>query len=141
MKSCFKCGELKPFSDLYRHSRMADGYLGKCKSCAKRDVHENRQSKFLQYREYERKRYSESAERRESCSRHASDWSARNPDKRLAHRAVQAAVESGALIPGPCESCSAESPIHAHHDDYSKPLDIRWLCISCHRRHHASVKT
>jgi transposase-like protein len=29
----------------------------------------------------------------------------------------------------------------AHHDDYSKPLRVRWLCRKCHRRYHADEKS
>lgn len=42
-------------------------------------------------------------------------------------------------IPEACEECgvsSKESNLEAHHSDYSKPLDVRWLCQSCHRAWH-----
>lgn len=45
------------------------------------------------------------------------------------------AIREGVLTRQPCETCSAE-PTEAHHDDYEKPLDVRWLCKSCHRAWH-----
>lgn len=44
---------------------------------------------------------------------------------------VQTALLSGKIEPQPCEICG-ESRAYAHHDDYSKPLEVRWLC----KRHH-----
>ena len=44
------------------------------------------------------------------------------------------AIELGFLVPKPCESCGV-TDVQAHHVDYSKPLDVRWLC----RRHHMDI--
>ena len=52
----------------------------------------------------------------------------------LAQRAVDTAIRNGSLQRGTCEVCGAER-VDAHHDDYSKPLDVRWLC----RRHHLQL--
>lgn len=52
-----------------------------------------------------------------------------------AHAAVKKAREAGELTAQPCEICGKEKA-EAHHDDYSKPLEVRWLCRSHHGQHH-----
>ncbi len=44
-------------------------------------------------------------------------------------------IKSGKLIRQPCEVCG-EVKVEAHHDDYSKPFEVRWLCGNHHREHH-----
>ena len=54
-----------------------------------------------------------------------------------AHSAVAYAVEKGTLIrPAACSTCCQAAFTVAHHDDYNKPLSVRWLCRSCHRKWH-----
>lgn len=61
----------------------------------------------------------------------------RDMRKRRIHSMVSQAIKTGRLQRGPCESCGATERIHAHHDDYSRPYDVRWLCHSCHSSLHA----
>lgn len=44
-------------------------------------------------------------------------------------------IKAGKLIKQPCEVCG-EIQVDAHHDDYNKPMDIRWLCKFHHNEHH-----
>ncbi len=39
-----------------------------------------------------------------------------------------------ALVPGECEACHRKDYIQAHHEDYSKPTEVIWLCTACHRK-------
>jgi hypothetical protein len=55
--------------------------------------------------------------------------------KRSARVAVSNAIQSGALARGSCEVCGTAKNVQAHHDDYSKALEVRWLCV----RHHTDV--
>ena|ERR1035437_2491923 len=49
---------------------------------------------------------------------------------------VYEALRDGRLVRQPCETCG-RTPAQAHHDDYSRPLDVRWLCGSHHRLEHS----
>jgi hypothetical protein len=49
---------------------------------------------------------------------------------------VKSALRSGKLKRQPCEVCGAKNS-QAHHDDYSKPLEVRWLCPAHHGKEHA----
>ncbi len=55
--------------------------------------------------------------------------------------AVFYAVRTGNLIrPDMCSECSRKCKPEGHHDDYSKPLEVIWLCTECHgKRHRAPV--
>jgi hypothetical protein len=67
--------------------------------------------------------------------RYAARSKSRSPKKRAAHVAVERALTNGAMRRQPCETCGAK-PAEAHHDDYSKPLSVRWLCRSHHQAWH-----
>lgn len=63
----------------------------------------------------------------------------RYPEKVAARNAVYAAIKSGKLVPQPCEVCGATEDVHGHHDDYTKKLDVRWLCRKHHREVHGGT--
>jgi hypothetical protein len=62
-------------------------------------------------------------------------WRANNPEKYAAQRLLTHAIKKGVLIPMPCEVCGSEKT-EGHHWDYSKPLDVRWLCKTHHLEAH-----
>jgi hypothetical protein len=67
------------------------------------------------------------------------EWNRRNPEKREAQVAVGHAIRDGRLSKEPCEKCG-DSKVQGHHDDYSKPLDVRWLCPTHHAEHHVQQR-
>ena len=134
-KECFKCKAVLPLSEFYKHPMMADGHLGKCKACTKRDVIANRTAKVAYYRTYDRKRHKEVAERREAHRQRSREFGKKHPEKRRAHTAVHNALRDGKLKRQPCSKCGARTA-QAHHEDYSRPLDVTWLCFECHRKEH-----
>ena len=58
---------------------------------------------------------------------------------RRAHWAVKWALETGKLIRQPCEVCG-NAKAQAHHDDYMKPLEVRWLCSHDHAAHYLELR-
>lgn len=66
-------------------------------------------------------------------SQYKATWKARNAIAASCHTKVKSAIKSGKLIrPSTCDICGNGGRIEAHHDDYGKPFDVRWLCVPCH---------
>src|SRR6187401_588540 len=138
MKTCIRCKINKPVAEFYAHSQMADGHSGACKECCKRDGKANREAKREQYSAYERERAKDPARRalqQASLRRHKAKY----PERTAARSAVGNAIRDGRLAQKPCEMCG-EAKSQAHHENYARPLDVRWMCFKCHREHgHAQV--
>jgi ribosomal protein S27AE len=126
---------------------MGDGRLNKCKECTRRDVSENYRQNRDHYVEYEkdrarlphrveaRKAYSKTPAGRVAIKRGIIRYKKKFPQKYVAHYITRNAIRDGIIERKPCEVCGA-SKAEAHHDDYSKPLDVRWLCKKHHMEHH-----
>lgn len=121
-KTCFRCKAEKPITEFYVHPAMGDGRLNKCKVCTRADVKQNYEANLDYYRAYDRAR-----------GRRPGEYA-----KEDARRRVRDALAKGLLARGECTADGEHrGRIEAHHDDYSKPLDVRWLC----KKHHAEVHT
>lgn len=66
-------------------------------------------------------------------------WNAAHPKEMWAHQALRSAIGRGLIERQPCEVCG-EAKTDAHHDDYDRPLLIRWLCRLHHRAVHRELK-
>lgn len=145
-KTCFKCDLEKPLNEFYAHPQMGDGHLGKCKACTRKDTKEradrlwenNPEWKAMEAARFRDKSLKARKEGKASPCKyeHLKAWRKRNHEKSLAHGKVAKAKAKGLLIPTPCEECGATERIQAHHEDYSKPLEVDWLCPACHGKRH-----
>ncbi len=143
----------KPIGNFYKHKAMRDGHLNKCKDCVKAATKANRLKNAAYYKEYDAWRFQNDPKVRDRHKRYQStpegiaammaarkDWMESNPEKRAAHIILGNAVRDGRIDkPKSCSRCGTFYPkrkIHAHHHDYTKPLDVTWLCIYCHVEEH-----
>lgn len=146
-KVCFKCGMDKPLEAFYAHPKMADGRLGKCKECTRADVKSNREIRKDYYQLYDRKRasipkrvaaresYRMTDAYKEAHRKALKKWDANNRERRKAQIAVSNAVRDGRLVKQLCHVCG-DANVEAHHPDYSRPLDVVWLCVGRHSQLH-----
>lgn len=120
-KRCPRCGITKPRGDFYHDCNRQNGFSSYCRACHNERLrqHPKRQKKA------------------------ARKWSENNPEKIRAQAAVHNALARGKLTkPEHCESCGRSLPkarLDGHHEDYSKPLDVDWLCRQCHVDRHKSA--
>ena len=67
-------------------------------------------------------------------------YRAKNPEKHAAHLLMRNAIRRGELVRSACEICGS-GRVEGHHDDYAKPLDVRWLCKKHHLQAHGGRLT
>lgn len=145
MKKCFKCKRTLSLDAYYVHKQMKDGHLNKCIDCTRRDAKEYRNENIERIREYDRQRgYTEkrlkvnrerSRKVRSEGRLYNTRWMERNPGKRAAHVILNNAIRDGRIKRDVCEECGAKK-VEGHHEDYTKPLEVRWLCRKCHAKLH-----
>lgn len=131
MKICFKCKKKKPLNEFYKHSQMKDGHLNKCKTCNKADARKHREENIERIRAYDRARGNRQSKE------YLQAYREKYPNKYKAHGTVNRAIRAGKLFVEQCEVCGSTENIHAHHDNYLKPLNVRWLCSAHHHQWHA----
>ena len=116
------------------YPRLEGGYSSKrCKRCAYRRHKEYRARNRDKYAAYARKK----RQREGGYKRYSPAWYQANRDKILARQAVYRAVRDGRLVRECCSKCGATSNVEAHHFDYSKRLEVTWMCHACHEHDHA----
>jgi hypothetical protein len=106
-KKCGRCGEIKPVSEFMPRGRSGCRQ-SRCRACHAAGMREWRAGREL----------SEEQKRRDTARSYANVYQRR-----------------GRLVPQPCQVCGGVA--QKHHPDYSRPLDVVWLCRSCHLEVHA----
>lgn len=124
MKKCNICDTDKEDSEFYKG-------LKQCKPCYIAKVKNYRSKNIEKVRAYDRKRGNRQA------PGYLKEYRSNFPKKYRATNMVNNAIRDGKLFKEPCEVCGREEFVHAHHDDYAKPLNIRWLCAAHHQQWHA----
>ena len=132
-KYCNTCEENRDVSKFHKRKASKDGLSSRCKTCQK--VYDKARAKDPM-REEARRVYAQTEEGKEAGNKAKQAYRKRNPKKTKAHAIVARAIRSGNLVKMPCEECGSDKDIHAHHNDYSKALNINWLCSSCHTLWH-----
>lgn len=148
MKICNSCKAEKKDCEFHKRKASIDGLSAKCRGC---------QSKYDKLRASNpdrvkaRAEYAKTEKGMERTKAAKDKWAKNNkgkvyeitksyresnPKKYKAHGMVAYAIKCGNLVKKPCEICGGNKDIHAHHDDYSEPLNIRWLCASHHGEWH-----
>lgn len=76
-----------------------------------------------------------SSSNRERLNEYQRDWYQKNKEKRRSHVILNRSIISGELVrPDICSQCFKKCKPDGHHEDYSKPLSVEWLCKICHAR-------
>jgi hypothetical protein len=140
MKHCPTCKTMKSETDFYRDPRQRDGLKGQCKKCHCAGAVRTRDPDNHRVKRAEQMRRAREANPEKFRERDRAASAKRTKDDRTAARMLlNSAVKTGKVVRAPaCEGCGIVGRLHGHHDDYAKPLEVRWLCPPCHGKEHRS---
>ena len=117
-KKCPKCSRFLPLEMFYKRAASKDGLASYCKAC----THEHQKNSK------NRKLY-------------RANYFINNREKSLAADKLRDAINDGTVIrPTKCQFCGKERKLRGHHEDYSLPLGVIWLCPSCHNGYHEAKR-
>ena len=151
-KRCGTCGLTKPASEfsVIHKAKRKPRLHSRCKVCGVMESRawavknpEKRKAIWKAHAENNRAAYALGNKRyyvrnRAERAAYQRAYRAGNPEKDDARHAVAYALQVGRITRGPCEECGSVERVQAHHSDYSKPLEIQWLCAYCHGRKHCA---
>lgn len=151
---CRLCGIEKGLDGFYKHPSSKTGYDSKCKDCAKAMIKAARERNPEHYREFDRQRamrpdrvaarkaYRATASGKEAVKRAHRAYERKQPERHYARIALGHAVRDGKVFQWPiCAVPTCDCYIvEGHHPDYSRPLDVVWLCNKHHREVHNMAK-
>lgn len=145
-KKCFKCSEVKPLTDYYKHSEMADGHLNKCKSCARKDSNKRTVPRvctecgkdFMAVANEVRRGSAKTCSRACYYKRVPKLMEARNANRKMSYGGVHQWIKRRAGKPGYCEFCKTTDR-DTQYDwsnisgEYRRDVtDWQRLCRKCH---------
>jgi hypothetical protein len=135
---CGRCAEFFPAGGFYKDNRTLLGLKSECKKChsatniASRDLNNARRINAA----YIARARAADPQKFRDRERKASQTRPKD-EKVFARNELNKAVKRGDVIkPKMCAACGEEKRLTGHHDDYAKPLDVRWLCYPCHGKEH-----
>ena len=142
MKQCCTCKQLKPFVEFYIDRRNQDGHRSQCRACMAQRWQRYYQAKLRtpkQRRYYRQKAHAWYIQNKVVVLRRLATEA--QTIKGKARKLVRNRVQNGTLKKARrCEMCHRQTRLDGHHDDYSKPLVVRWLCALHHKEHHMLQK-
>jgi len=132
IEGIYQCSRCK---HLFTEEEMIGTKCTYCKPCHAKRARLRRVIRGGKQLEYERNYY---ANNPEPYINKAHRYQAQYPGRVRAVSIVNNEISRGRLTRQPCEVCGALA--QAHHNDYSKPLEVRWLCQTHHSRLHIISK-
>lgn len=137
MIKCKYCGQLKPESEFYQYSKS------KCKQCqiseVKKYYQQNKEVILKKAKEFRKTHKRDRGEK--YYEKYIKSWQDSHPEAVEAKRKFNYLIRYGYIQKEEtCAICGSNGNIHAHHPDYSKPLEVIWLCASCHKRLHSGIQ-